>query len=84
MRKILAQAIRARREELDFTQESFAFYAGLARTYYGRIERGAQNISFERLVWLAAHLETSVPELTKGLTSEVCLAFVENGDRVGD
>lgn len=76
VRGLLGERIRQRRAELNFTQEGFAHYAGLARTYYGRIERGQQNVSLERLVWLAAHLETSVADLTRDLSSEVCLAFV--------
>lgn len=79
VRAILGETIRHRREQLDFTQEGFAHYAGLARTYYGRIERGEQNVSLEKLVWIAAHLELSVPELTEGLTLEVCLAFTQSG-----
>lgn len=84
VRAILGENIRRRREELKYTQEGFAHFSGLARTYYGRIERGEQNISLERLVWLAAHLETSVPTLTEGLTSQVCLAFVETEADWGD
>lgn len=78
VRAILGKNIRERRAALKFTQESFALHAGLARTYYARIERGHQNVSFERLVWLAAYLQVSVPDLTEGLTSEVCAEFVES------
>lgn len=84
VRAIIGENIRIRRKELGHTQEGFALYTGLARTYYGRIERGAQNVTIERLIWLAAHLETSVPDLTEGLTQEICLDFVENDAEASD
>ena len=76
VRAIVGDIIRKRRAELGYSQEGFAFLAGLARTYYGRVERGQQNISLERLIYVAAYLETSIPELTEGLTSTVCHDFV--------
>lgn len=82
VRALLGERIRQRRAELNFTQEGFAHYTGLARTYYGRIERGQQNVSLEKLVWLAAHLETSVADLTRDLNADVCLAFVGTGREV--
>lgn len=78
---ILGENIRCRRRNLNLTQEAFANYAELHRTYYGRIERGQQNVTLEGLVWLAAHLEISVPELTAGLTDIVCLDFVESSSK---
>ena len=83
-RTILGENIRRRRGLLGFTQESFAHYAQLARTYYGRIEKGKQNVSLERLVWLAAHLEVSVSDLTEGLTAEVCLLWSEGEFKLAD
>jgi transcriptional regulator with XRE-family HTH domain len=77
-RAILGENVRRRRSELGFTQEAFAHFAGLHRVYYGRIERGQQNVSIERLAWLAGRLQTSVPELTEGLTREVCAELVED------
>ncbi|WP_407822106.1 helix-turn-helix domain-containing protein [Sphingomonas arvum] len=82
VRALLGDRIRERRAELDFTQEGFAHYTGLARTYYGRIKWGQQNVTLERLVWLAAHLETSVADLTRDLNADVRLAFVEAGHEV--
>lgn len=78
VRAILGERVRRRRAELGFTQEAFALFAGLNRVYYGRIERGQQNVSIERLAWLAGRLQTSVPELTEGLTWEFCASFVDD------
>ncbi|WP_166037188.1 helix-turn-helix transcriptional regulator [Sphingosinicella sp. YJ22] len=72
LRSILGENIRRRREQLGYTQEGFAHYAHIARTYYGRIERGETNITIERLGYVAAHLQTGVQELTRGLTFDVC------------
>lgn len=83
VRAILGERIRRQRESLNFTQEGFAHFAGLARTYYGRIERGEQNVSIERLVLIAAFLQTSVPELTEDLTNEVCIAFARSEPGLG-
>lgn len=80
VRAILGDAIKRRRAHLGFTQEGFAHFAGLARTYYGRIERGEQNVSLTKLCWIAARLQTSVPELTEGLTATVCTAFADSNN----
>lgn len=40
----LGRAIRAKRAERGFSQESFAHEVGLHRTYMGAIERGEQNV----------------------------------------
>ena len=77
---MLGENIRRRRVQLGYTQEGFAHYAEIARTYYGRIERGEQNLSIERLAHVATHLNASIPELTKGLTADVCAGCNPNED----
>jgi len=47
-------AIRAFREEARYSQESFARHAGLDRSYFGAVERGIFNLTFEFLVRIAA------------------------------
>ncbi len=42
--------IRRRREELKYSQEEFAHAAGIHRSYYGKIERGTQNLSMSYLL----------------------------------
>ena len=84
VRAILGGAIKRRRAQLGYTQEGFAHFAGLARTYYGRIERGEQNVSLTKLCWIAARLQTSVPELTEGLTGTVCTSFAESSNDPGE
>jgi transcriptional regulator with XRE-family HTH domain len=59
----LGVAIRASREEAGYSQESFARHAGLDRSYYGAVERGAFNLTFETLVKVAVGLDVGLGEL---------------------
>ncbi len=61
----LGAAIRAIRSERAFSQEGFARYAGLDRSYYGAIERGEFNITVDTLVKIAVGLGVTVAELCK-------------------
>jgi len=50
-----------------FSQEDFAAEAQLGRTYYGRVERGEQNISIQNLIRIALTLQVEVSELVPEL-----------------
>lgn len=63
----LGNRIRKIREQRRFSQEAFAFEAGLARSYYGGVERGERNLSFKTLVRIAKKLNLSVSELCQGI-----------------
>lgn len=63
----LGRRIRARREDLEWTQETLAFFAGLDRSYVGGVERGERNVTFTVLCRLAAALKCDVGALTAGL-----------------
>lgn len=52
-----------------FSQEDFAAEAQLGRTYYGRVERGEQNISIQNLIQIALTLKVEVSELIPSLHS---------------
>lgn len=64
---ILGQRIRAKRRELDLTQEGLAHEAGLDRSYVGRIERGEHNLTFVALVKLCRAMRCDVASLTREL-----------------
>lgn len=51
--KQLGDAIRARRQALDLSQEDFAEVCNLHRTYIGQLERGEKNVSFVNVLRLA-------------------------------
>ncbi|MDX1921243.1 MAG: helix-turn-helix transcriptional regulator [Candidatus Caenarcaniphilales bacterium] len=52
----LAQVIRQKRSEQNYSQESFADEVGVHRTYMGSIERGERNVTFRNLVRVAKGL----------------------------
>lgn len=68
--------IRQWREKRGFTQERFAQHVELDRAYYGRIERGKQNISVKTMVMLGAKLQVSPAEFLSGITPEDCASFL--------
>jgi transcriptional regulator with XRE-family HTH domain len=59
----IGKKIREMRKLKGFSQEGFAAEAGLGRTYYGRVERGEQNISIQNLIQIALTLHVEVGEL---------------------
>ncbi len=59
--------IRDRRKAIGLSQEDFAREAGLARSFYGRVERGSQNISLDTLARIAVALQADLGELLAGL-----------------
>lgn len=61
----LGKAIRARREALNFAQDTFAASIGMHRAYYWSIESGRRNLSLRLLLRVAAGLKTSVWQLMK-------------------
>ena len=63
LRKILANNIRAYRDEQGLSQEALADACGLHRTYIGSVERCERNVTLSTLEVLAAALHVSVPEL---------------------
>ena len=64
---ILGNRIRARRRELDMSQEALANEAGLDRSYVGRIERGEHNPTFAILVKLCRAMKCDLASITAGL-----------------
>ncbi len=59
----IGKLIRNKRLELGYSQEGFAAEAKLGRTYFGRIERGEQNISIQNLIRIALTLGVELAEL---------------------
>lgn len=60
---LVGQRLRALREERGISQENFALEAGIARSYYGGIERGQRNLAALNLIRIAAALDVEVGEI---------------------
>jgi transcriptional regulator with XRE-family HTH domain len=56
----LGQRIRTLRQSAGYTQEEFAYKAGLDRSYYGAVERGERNLSVLNLLKIAEALDVDV------------------------
>ena len=56
-------AVRARREELGYSQESLAAEAGMHRNYVGAVERGEQNIALTNILRISRVLKLSASAL---------------------
>lgn len=65
--KELGRRIQTMRAAKGYSQESFAAYAGIDRSYMGGIERGQRNITFYVMCQIAAALNCDVARLTRGL-----------------
>ncbi|MEQ8383099.1 MAG: helix-turn-helix transcriptional regulator [Coleofasciculus sp. A1-SPW-01] len=73
LREKFGADVRARREELGFSQEQLAELAGMHRTYVGSIERGERNISLENIVKLCEALQIKPSSLMGSLDEFVNL-----------
>ena len=61
--EVLGRVVRARREALGISQETYAERASLSRTYVGRVERGTSNPTTLGLYHIATGLELSTDDL---------------------
>lgn len=65
--QIVGSTIRRLRKERGISQEEFAQMAGLDRSFYGRVERGTQNIALRTLCIVAANLQVHPVELLRDI-----------------
>jgi transcriptional regulator with XRE-family HTH domain len=63
--RAVGEAIREVRVQRGYSQEAFAAYAELDRSYYGAIERGEFNVRLSTIVKLTQALDTSLCELAR-------------------
>ena len=61
----IGAAIRARRVELGFSQDTFADAIAMHRAYYGSIERGVRNLTLPTLWRVARGLKTKPSDLLR-------------------
>lgn len=55
------------RQEKGYSQEKFALYIGMDRTYYASVEAGRRNISLVNIRKIADGFEVSLAELFGGM-----------------
>lgn len=67
--KVVGERIRKRRKTMGFSQEKFAYAAGLDRSYMGAIERGERNITFGTMSVISVSLKCGMADLLDGLPS---------------
>lgn len=63
LKQLFGTAIKAKRSELQISQEELADRSGLHRTYISDVERGVRNLSLESIEKLARALDLSVSGL---------------------
>ena len=63
IKELLANRVRARRNDLRMSQETLADLAGIDRTYASQIERGVANPSLDVLCRLSDALQMGLPEM---------------------
>jgi transcriptional regulator with XRE-family HTH domain len=63
----LGLRIRELRKLKGYSQESFADYCGVHRTFMGTLERGESNLSFSNLVKISKALKITLSELLEGI-----------------
>jgi transcriptional regulator with XRE-family HTH domain len=67
--KTFGERVRARRNELEKSQEQLADDCGLHWTFVGQVERGRRNVSLHNILKLAEGLEIDPGELVRGLNA---------------
>lgn len=66
------ERVRTLREKTHYSQEAFAFYIGMERSQYSRIERGLNDVRLSSIARIAYGLGITPSELLDGV-------FTENG-----
>lgn len=64
---IIGKNIRRLRKAAGFSQEDFAMHIDMGRSFYGRIERGEQNISILNLIKITIALNVEINQLLPSL-----------------
>lgn len=64
-RRLLGEAVRAKRKKAGFSQETLAEKAGLSTVFISRVERGKESPSVDSLFKIAHALGTKVHDLAR-------------------
>ncbi|WP_396910306.1 helix-turn-helix domain-containing protein [Mycolicibacterium sp.] len=63
LQRIVGRNLRRYRLERGYSQEAFADYMGVHRTYFGAVERGERNLTLKTLEKIAHFLDIDPREL---------------------
>jgi transcriptional regulator with XRE-family HTH domain len=55
--------VRRRRQDLSWSQEALADYAGIDRSHMGKIERGERNVTFLNILRIAKAIKCKPSDL---------------------
>jgi len=66
VQRSLGRRIRDLRSKRGWTQEQFAEFCGVHRTYMGHVERGEKNVSLSTVLRVANALGVRIPSLFGG------------------
>lgn len=64
---IVAEKIKKKREDSDWSQDDFALFAQMTRPYYSAIESAKYNFSLSKLFVIARYLDVEPGELCPSL-----------------
>ena len=81
--RALGQRIRDLRAKKGYSQESFADFVGVHRTFVGTIERGESNLSFHNLARISKALGITLAQLLSGVEKRA-EALSKNPSSVAD
>lgn len=62
-KKAFGDFLRDTRLAKNISQEAFAYQLDINRTYYGKIERGENSVTLDKIETVATYLNLSVSEL---------------------
>ncbi len=65
IRTALGCACKYYREQINMSQEKFALFIGMDRTYYASVESGKRNVSIQNIKKIADGFSIPVSELLK-------------------
>jgi transcriptional regulator with XRE-family HTH domain len=71
LQRTVGQNLRRYREEQGLSQEAFADFLGLHRTYVGGLERGERNLTLKSLERIAAVIKVEPLTLLKARSRRV-------------
>jgi transcriptional regulator with XRE-family HTH domain len=63
LQRAVGRNLRAYRQARGLSQEAFAEFVGVHRTYMGGLERGERNLTLRSVEKIAGHLDVSALEL---------------------